>query len=908
MKTTYVAPSVLALAIAQLCAGSAAWADSGLGPDTVFANALNRRGAISGRYTDERGKSLIIPDLMRTPGGMLYSWPLEPLMTAPIGNGWSVHADAEAGALAKDRSVRSAHFNQRRDWRNGVLLNNFNAGLENQALARYLDISGGGPGRDDQYLRAAYGRYNDFAVRGFFNELWQPFAGNARTFFDGTGTGMLSLKPGFGLAPGGAGAVNSAAAKSADALNLERALQAVPVGLSRKKAGAEFESHLSDELTAFVRYSVEKREGERPFGATMGFVFNPQSRAGRPGGLPGASAVEVLEPVDYRTHDVNAALRWAKGTLQANAIYTGSFFRNHIDALTWEHPYSSANGPGILRLGRIDLAPDNNFNQLKLELARAALPMRGQLGASLSWSRMRQDDDLLAPVANAGNLGSTPISSASAPLANPTPFTSLGFASASPTLNANLWNTTDALSQKSANARIDTRLAQLSGSIQPQGALTVRAKARHYREDNKTRYVAYNPLTGQYGYVALDGGLWVNAKGFSGLYSDSTGTLATPSGNIDVLRSVFPIRYRNIPFEYSKTNYTLEGDYRLGKRSVATLLYEREQYKRAYRERERTWEDRLRLVLNTRDLAWATLRLSYEYGKRGGDEYNFNPYAQFMLAPAAPLVSAQGSNSGNLMSLPPYTLAQLRKLDLSDRKQHVMNARMNVIVRDDMDLMLSAKIIDNDYAAQYGRTSDRINSYNVDWSWNLSPLAATWAHYSFQRTRQGQANINDASAYLLGNQDPNAGGANYPLTSAWSEAFKDDSNNLGIGARYGRGKLALESDFTMSYSRIRTGYAYASPAALVPGPLAEVGSGMPDSRFRQNAIETALRYRVARNMSWRLLHRYERARFSDWHYDGLANVYNNAAFLGAGPERYSVHIVGILFQYTLGARASTTAE
>ena len=26
-------------------------------------------------------------------------------------------------------------------------------------------------------------------------------------------------------------------------------------------------------------------------------------------------------------------------------------------------------------------------------------------------------------------------------------------------------------------------------------------------EDNRTNYVAFNPLTGQYGYIAIDGGL-----------------------------------------------------------------------------------------------------------------------------------------------------------------------------------------------------------------------------------------------------------------------------------------------------------------------------------------------------------------------------------------------------------------
>jgi hypothetical protein len=32
----------------------------------------------------------------------------------------------------------------------------------------------------------------------------------------------------------------------------------------------------------------------------------------------------------------------------------------------------------------------------------------------------------------------------------------------------------------------------------------------------------------------------------------------------------------------------------------------------------------------------------------------------------------------------------------------------------------------------------------------------------------------------------------------------------------------------------------------------------------------------------------------------LQNVYNNISFLGAGPQNYSVNVIGVLFQYTLG--------
>jgi hypothetical protein len=74
---------------------------------------------------------------------------------------------------------------------------------------------------------------------------------------------------------------------------------------------------------------------------------------------------------------------------------------------------------------------------------------------------------------------------------------------------------------------------------------------------------------------------------------------------------------------------------------------------------------------------------------------------------------------------------------------------------------------------------------------------------------------------------------------------------------------------------------------------------MDDSVYRQNILDTSLTFSIKKNMAWRLFHRYERAKFADWHYDGLQNVYNNIAFLGAGPQRYSVNTVGVFFQYTL---------
>ena len=70
---------------------------------------------------------------------------------------------------------------------------------------------------------------------------------------------------------------------------------------------------------------------------------------------------------------------------------------------------------------------------------------------------------------------------------------------------ANVWNTTDALSRQSANARIDTRLADFGLSLKPASGLDVRSKVRYYETSNSMQYQSCNPLTGQWGRLLNDG-------------------------------------------------------------------------------------------------------------------------------------------------------------------------------------------------------------------------------------------------------------------------------------------------------------------------------------------------------------------------------------------------------------------
>jgi hypothetical protein len=283
--------------------------------------------------------------------------------------------------------------------------------------------------------------------------------------------------------------------------------------------------------------------------------------------------------------------------------------------------------------------------------------------------------------------------------------------------------------------------------------------------------------------------------------------------------------------------------------------------------------------------------VSLEYAKRSGSAYRSDPNRAFYSTAA--LVNA------------PATLADLRKHDVAGRAQWSLKARGNFIVARDMDLAVSGRHLDNDYDASYGRLGERVSAFNIEWNWHPRPAAAAYAHYGFERRRQRMAQIGDDPAgWATGN--PNAGGAAYPLANRWWEESRDDAHTAGFGLRYTLPGATLESSYAWIRSPYRARYRYASPGALAGGAAAAVdaGDGMPDMLFRQQALETSLRFTTGRSTALRLFHRYERTRIEDWHYDGLPLVLAGGAgiFLDSGPRGYSGHVVGVFFQYAPGKR------
>ncbi|MBD5804639.1 hypothetical protein AZOA_40840 [Azoarcus sp. Aa7] len=840
-------------------------ADSAAGVDTVLGNAAAPGGGDTTRYTDPQGFSAVMGGKgpSHTPSAQLYQYP--PVSPAYIegSGGWQYSGSIEAGYTGGKADSKAGGFREYADWKNGALLNSFNVSAEKPDAALYLRLRGGGVDRKDQYYGFEAGRYNGIKFSLFLNDTPHVFSTNARPLWNGVGTDNLTLPAGLAAGTHTQSDPASYAALQAAVANARE----TTLSVDRQKIGLRMDAPINERLNGFFSYTNERREGERPFGGGFLFDFIRRSAANPVGSNVLGAVNETVEPIDYTTHEFLTGLRYVGEKDRLNLTLSSSLFRNDNKSLTWENPFSINFGTAgttnstSWEKGRFALSPDNEAYNIKADYARM-LPLNGQFSATVAFGSMRQNDDLLPPTINDGvNAAGVATSYASA-IAG--------------------YDTTGVLSRLKADARIDTRLADLGLSLQPADDLTVRAKLRYYDEDNRTRYTAIDPATGKVGYPALDYALpGVFGAGF-GFYNGTNN-----------------IHYMSIPTSYTRWTGGLGADYRLGRQSQLGATWEREETERPYREVKNTTEDRLKLTFNTRAFEQSMLRASWEFGDRRGSDYRYDIYEHFYT-------SSRDDYTG---AVPIHTLAELRKFDIADRRQNIVNLRWNFMLRSDMDAMLSLQHKRSDYLdADYGRTGDeKLSTVNAEWNYTRAPGSSFFTWYSFQTGEMSQRNINQG---VSGTRASSHAGVDnmYPLAGAWSATTDDLNHALGAGLTHNFGWARLESRYSYMWSSSKQKYGYANAQATTVGSgtnetqtAAVAGDQFADMKYRLQVLETSIVHDLDKNNSVRLFHRWEKRNVEDWHYTGLDGnqLIGQKLYLGATPEDYNVNVLGVFWQYRM---------
>lgn len=826
-----------------------AHADSGVGVDTWRGNKLDPAAGSQIDGCDPRGTSRMDPGQRRSPTGNLYNCPSPPPLLKRHGD-WESYGVVQFGLIGTSGDDQNAWWNRYVDWDEGFILGLIDFSFERAADGSYGNVRASRISDDDEYYQAVFGRAGSYKVQAFIRDMPNVLSNNFRSIWNGVGSNNLTLVDSL---PVGASTPAEVAAASAAAGNRR-------LSVKREKQGLSYSVFLSPQWTAYADASHEQRSGARAYGGPFFFNFPFPGNGG---------ALETPKPIDDSTMNFNGGFRYAGKIWRMEFGYQGSFYRDQNTRYTFETPYSlypvvpgAVSAP--LRVGQMSTEPDNDYQNFRASLTRK-IPMNGEVSVTASVGRMSQDDKLIAPIDCQGVFGIG--LGGSLQLGPQNPFL----------YNCDNWNTPNALSQKTGDMRIDTTLVDARISLQPTTDVSVRGNLRFNREDYRNVYIAYNPMTRDYGYVAENGAQGSIVPGEMGLWNPITGA------------SVLT-RVRSLPLDMQTIDGSLGVDWRVGSKDILGATFSYNLFEPTNRERKRVDTNNLKLTWINRGLNWLTLRTNFSVIRQNGDRYNYDPY-DFTFSSDLPGYVPPAAG------VPAHTVEALRKYDVSSRDQEKLDVMATFMPRPDMTLSASVRLDRNSYDATLGRQDYDTWGTTLQWEWQPANESIVTAYVAADQSKLNLANVQDQGGGA--GADPLLGGTTYPLNGVWKLNDKQRDYYGGITLNQRIAKVRLDLNWNTIYSRGTDGYTYASPAALAypagvaPGP----GSGaFPAMIYRVNSLTVGVTIPLVENISLRLFDYYERASFSDWHYAGFDSqrVVDHRVYVDGGPESYSANLVGVL--------------
>ena len=154
--------------------------------------------------------------------------------------------------------------------------------------------------------------------------------------------------------------------------------------LRRHTGGGSFIVTPTPHWSIQLEYSRENQLGSRPLGTTTNSFSN---------------VLELPEPIDYRTHLVNAGAEYQKKNWVIQFGYTGSIFKNNVSTLVWENPFRTTDASNAGSTGRLDLYPNNRAYSLSFAAA-VNLPKSTRFVAKIVRSWMLQNERFLPFTSN----------------------------------------------------------------------------------------------------------------------------------------------------------------------------------------------------------------------------------------------------------------------------------------------------------------------------------------------------------------------------------------------------------------------------------------------------------------------------------------------------------------------------
>jgi MtrB/PioB family decaheme-associated outer membrane protein len=217
--------------------------------------------------------------------------------------------------------------------------------------------------RDQRYF-GSYERIGRFAVSGLWDQIPQFYSIDTATPFTSAGEGVLVL--------------DDAAQRAA---NLNAYLPISPqFDLRERRDIGSFHVAATPTVSLDITgdFRTTKHSGELPWGADFGF----------------SNDNEVALPYDSRTNDLDLGAQWTNERAMIRGAYSGSWFNNLDDTLTWDNPLVLTDSTSAPGRGRTALWPSNSLQTLS-GAGYAKFARRTQVTGSLAYGWWNNDEALL---------------------------------------------------------------------------------------------------------------------------------------------------------------------------------------------------------------------------------------------------------------------------------------------------------------------------------------------------------------------------------------------------------------------------------------------------------------------------------------------------------------------------------
>lgn len=218
-------------------------------------------------------------------------------------------------------------------------------------------------GLDSRVLSVEGGKQGTFDLALTYSELPYRLFDSTSTIFTQSGTDLLLPS---GWIPG---PVTSAFTE------LDSSLYRQNIGTDRQilEFGGRFIP--TQNLKLFADYRRQERDGVAAKSASFYTV-----------------ASYLPRPIDDYTDEFDAGVAYAAGNFNIALAYHGSYYRNELDSLTWDNPYTAF--PGADR-GQMALEPDNDFHQVSVSGGYFADSMNTTIVFSAAFGEGEQNQSLL---------------------------------------------------------------------------------------------------------------------------------------------------------------------------------------------------------------------------------------------------------------------------------------------------------------------------------------------------------------------------------------------------------------------------------------------------------------------------------------------------------------------------------